>query len=319
LEKQVGRKARRRQRFAAAPNATALLFAIGAIGTVQAAPEGSKGGPPAFKSVWKMDLPAGTQRVAVADVTDDKLPRLLVLNAEGTLAIQKLSAEGSKEEATVALGTDAARFVAGHFTKGKPAQIVVPKAVFYREGETYRKKELPDLTEVTGSVRFADGTENIFSMAPESPPAGFELDLSAEKPVKPGREVPQPQAEGSDYREIVPFFPPEMFQKEPFPEEVKNGGLVRLFVPRSDKKLYGVFSWQAADGPYVAVVNGGDLFPQPVAEMKPLWKSPKLAGRVLDIALGTDPKGGTQTGLLVLTQAGEDGKGRNLEFFALEP
>jgi hypothetical protein len=53
--------------------------------------------------------------------------------------------------------------------------------------------------------------------------------------------------------------------------------------------------------------------------MKPLWKSPKLGGKVLDMALGADPKGGTQTGLLVLTQAGEDGKGRSMEFFALEP
>src|SRR5262249_4337774 len=153
---------------------------------------------------------------------------------------RKLSAEGSKEEATVALGPGAARFVVGHFTKDKlagdrrPAQIVVPNAVFYREGETYRKKALPDLTEVTGSVRFADGTENIFSMTPDSPPASFELDLGAENPVKSGREVPQPQAEGSDYREIIPFFPPEIFEKEPFPEEVKSGGLVRLFVPRSD-------------------------------------------------------------------------------------
>jgi hypothetical protein len=99
---------------------------------------------------------------------------------------------------------------------------------------------------------------------------------------------------------------------------VKKGGLVRLFIPRSDKKLYGVFSWQAAEGSYVALVGGGDLFPRPVAAMKPLWKSPKLGGKVLDLALGPDPKGGTQTGLLVLTQAGEDGKGRSLEFFALE-
>jgi hypothetical protein len=296
-----------------------LVLAIGAIGAAQAAQEGPKSGAPAFKPVWKMDLPAGTQRVAVADVTGDKVPRLLVLNAEGTLAIHKLSAEGSKEEATVALGTSASRFVVGHFTKGKPAQIVVPNAAFYREGETYRKKELPDLTDVTGSVRFADGAEVIFSMSPESPPASFELDVAAEKPVKPGRELPQPQAEGSDFREVVAFFGPELFEREPFPAEVRNGKLVRLFIPRSDKKLYGIFSWQATDGSYVAVVGGGDLFPQPVAEMKPLWKSPKLAGKVLDLALGPDPKGGTQTGLLVLTQAGEDGKGRSLEFFAMEP
>lgn len=295
------------------------MLAMSAIGAVRAAPEGGKSGPPAFKPAWKMDLPAGTQRVAVADVTGDKLPRLLVLNAEGTLAVRKLSAEGSKEEATLTLGPGAERFVVGHFARGKPAQIVVPQAVFYREGDAYRKKALPDLTEVTGSVRFADGTETIFSMAPESPPESFALDLAAEMPVRPGRALPQPEAEGTDLREIVAFFPAEMFERESFPAEIKSGRLVRLFVPYSDKKLYGVFSWQAADGSHVAVVGGGDLFPEPAAGMKPLWKSPKLPGKVLDIALGADPKNGMQTGMLVLTQAGEDGKGRSLEFFALEP
>jgi hypothetical protein len=64
-------------------------------------------------------------------------------------------------------------------------------------------------------------------------------------------------------------------------------------------------------------MRNGD--PLPNAAMKPLWKSGKLAGKVLDLALGPDPKGGTQPGLLVLTQAGADGQGRSLEFFALEP
>jgi hypothetical protein len=318
LVQQPGPETRRRARLAAAFGAGALIIAISATTKTQAAAEDPKSGPPTFKSVWKMDLPAGTQRVAVADVTEDKLPRLLVLNAEGTLSIRKLSADGSKEEATVALGPGADRFVAGHFAKGKPAQIVVPKAIFYREGETYRKKELPDLNEVTGSIRFADGTESVFSMTPDNPPSSYELDLAAEKPVKPGRELPQPQAEGNDFRDVVAFFPPELFERESFPPEVKSGRLVRLFVPRSDKKLYGVFSWQATDGSYVAVVGGSDLFPEPAVGMKPLWKSPKLPGKVLDIALGPDPKGGAQTGMLVLTQAGDDGKGRSLEFYALE-
>ena len=52
--------------------------------------------------------------------------------------------------------------------------------------------------------------------------------------------------------------------------------------------------------------------------MKPIWKSPNLAGKVLDIALGPDPRGSSQTGVLVLQAAGDDGKGRVVEFFALE-
>lgn len=309
----------------AAASAWALLAVVGAAGPAWAAVEEPKSKTLAFKPVWKMDLPAGTRRVAVADTAatgasgEEKAVRLLVLNAEGVLAIRKLSNAGAKEEASVSLGPGAAHFVVGHFARGGPAQIVVPSAVFYREGETYRKKALPDLTEVTGSVRFADGTENIFVMSRESPPLGYELDLAAEKPLKAGRDVPTPGAEDGAYREISPHLTPEIFENEPFPEPVKRGGLVRLFAPRADKRLYGILSWQAADGSYVAAVGGGDLFPEPAADMKPLWKSEKLSGKVLDIALGPDPKGGTESGFLVLTQVGDDGKGRQIEFFTLAP
>jgi hypothetical protein len=305
----------RRRTTAALCTASFLL----AMGTPLAAQEEKKSGPPTFKSVWKMDLPASTKRVAVADVMEDKLPRLLVLNAEGTLAIQKLSAEGSKEEASVALGAEAGRFVAGHFSKSGPAQIVVPTAVFYREGGTFRKKALSGLEELRGSVRFKDGTESLFLFTREMPPTTHELDLAAEKTVKEGREFPQPTAEGSDFREIVPHFDPDMFENAPFPEEVKKGSLARLLVPRADGRLYGLLSWQAADGSHVVTIGGSDLFPEPNADMKPLWKSPKLAGKVLDIALGPDPKGGAATGILVLTEAGDGGKGRQVEFFAIEP
>src|SRR6266513_3163510 len=38
-----------------------------------------KAGPPSYKSAWTADAPAGTTRVAVADVTGDKTPRVLAL------------------------------------------------------------------------------------------------------------------------------------------------------------------------------------------------------------------------------------------------
>lgn len=304
-----------RHRSPRAIGVAGVLIAV-ATGTALAAQE--KGGAPAFKPVWKMDLPAGTQRVAVADVTADKLPRLLVLNAEGTLAVQKLSAEGAKEEATIPLGAGAGRFTVGHFSKGGPAQIVVPDAVFYREGETFRKKAISGLGDLRGSVRFADGTESLFVFRQDGPPMTHGLDLNAEKPVMMGRDLPEPKPEGGDLKELIPHFDSDMFENAPFPEAAKKGSLARLFVPRADGKLYGLLSWQATDGSYVVLVGGNDLFPDPNPDMKPLWKSPKLAGKVLDIALGPDPKGGAASGMLVLTQAGDDGKGRRVEFFALE-
>ena len=51
------------------------------------------------------------------------------------------------------------------------------------------------------------------------------------------------------------------------------------------------------------------------AELKPVWKSPKLS-TILDVAVGTDPKGSKKTGFFVLQATGADGKGRTLEFFA---
>ena len=91
-----------------------------------------------------------------------------------------------------------------------------------------------------------------------------------------------------------------------------------LLDPSLDNLIFCLFAWQEADAPYVALVDAGALFPQPVPDTKPLWKSPKLSGKVLDIALGPDPRGSKQTGFLILEASGEGGKGRTVEFFAVE-
>jgi hypothetical protein len=310
-------KMRRFAGSSVAVGALALLATAGGVWPARAQ-DAKKSGPPTLKSAWKMDLPTGTQRVAVADVTDDKRPRLLVLDGEGTLSVQKLSDTAAEKEASIPLGAGAARFVAGHFAKDRPAVIAVPGAVYYRDGDKYSKKAAADLTEVTGSVRFPDGREFIFVFTEGSPPVSYSVDLSADKPLKGGPEVPEPDAKAGQFREIVAYLPQEIFDHGPFPDEVKKGAIARLFDPHSENRLYGVLAWQATDGAYVVVVDGADLFPEPKADMKPTWKSPKLAGKVLDIALGPDPKGSKQTGVFVLQAAGDDGKGRVLEFFALE-
>jgi hypothetical protein len=282
------------------------------------AQEAKKNGAPKYKSAWKMDLPAGTTRVAIADVTEDKKPRLLVLDKDGTLTISKLSDTGTAKESTVALGKDASRFVTGHFAAGKPALIVAPGAVFYKDGEKYSKKEAPELTEITGSARFIDGTEVVFVLAQGGPPTSYGIELAAEKPLTPGKELPQPDPSGGQFREIVANLPSEMLEQEPFPEPVKKGGIVRLIDSYTDNRIFGLVSWQEGDASYVAILEAASLFPQPVADSKPIWKSPKMSGKVLDISMGPDPKGSKQTGFLVLTASGEDGKGRTAEFFALE-
>src|ERR1051325_318626 len=41
---------------------------------------GKKSGAPAFKAAWKLSVPAGARRIAVADTAGDKKTRLLVLD-----------------------------------------------------------------------------------------------------------------------------------------------------------------------------------------------------------------------------------------------
>ena len=48
-----------------------------------------------------------------------------------------------------------------------------------------------------------------------------------------------------------------------------------------------------------------------------VWKSQKLS-KILDVAVGADPKGTKKTGFFVLQATGADGKGRTVEFFALD-
>ena len=113
-------------------------------------------GGPTFKSAWTAELAAGTSRLACADVTGDKKGRLLAL--EGSmLRILNMTGEKPMKEADVELGKGASSFAAGQFAKGKPAVIVVPGAVFYRDGEKYTKKDAADIADVTGTASFING------------------------------------------------------------------------------------------------------------------------------------------------------------------
>lgn len=299
----------------------AALAVVGAMAATSVqAQEAKKSGTPNYTSAWKMDLAAGTKRIAVADVTEDKKPRLLVLNAEGKLTVHKLSATATApgdSEGAVSLGEKADKFAVGHFAKGKPAVIAVPGAIFYREGEAYSKKAAGDLTDVSGSVRFTDGGEYILIFDGQGPPTSRGVDLSAANLLTAGPDMPEPKAEGGSYREVVVTLSPELQEHLPLPEEAKKGGILRLVDPRSDSKLFGLLAWQTADSSHAVLVDGGSLFSN-AGDMKPLWKSPKLAGKILDIAPAPDPRGSKQQGFLVLQATGADGKGRLLEFFALD-
>ncbi len=294
-----------------------LSVVLPASAQEKAVVEAKKAGEPAFKSSWKVDIPADTKRAAVADVIGDGKPRLLRLGADGTLTVHKLADGKPEKETSLALGKDAAKFVVGHFAKDKPPIIVAPGGTFYWDKDKFSQKPAPDAQGIYASVRMTDGSEVFIAFEKDAPPEVYTVDLSMAKVFQSGAELPQMMAEGGSIREIAPEFPRDFFEMQPFPEEIKKGGIARVFDPRMTGKLYGLFAWQATDGYYAALLGGDSLFPQPQADAKPIWKSPKLAGKVLDIALGRDMKDAKQTGFYVLQQSGAEGKERVLEFFAL--
>lgn len=306
--------------------ALTLLVTTGASAVIPAsaqekAPEAAKKAlEPAFKSAWKIDLPAETKRVAVAEITGDGKPRLLVLGADDTLTIHKIADGKPEKEASVALGKDAAKFVVGRFAKGSPPILVAPCGTFYwdKDKDKLVQKPATDAQGIYASVRMTDGSESFMVFQKDAPPAMYSIDLSKEKIFQPSADLPQPMAEGGSIREISVEFPRDFFEGEGFPDEVKKGGIARICDPRMTGKLYGLFAWQSAEGSYAALIGGGSLFPQPQADAKPLWKSPKLAGGILDIALGTNMKDAKQTGFYVLQKSGAEGKERVLEFFVLD-
>jgi hypothetical protein len=273
-----------------------------------------KGLPPEYKLLWKMKIDAPAERVGLGDVTGDKVARVILVGADGKASINKVTEEKVTEEATVDLGKEGKKFVVGNYTKGKPAVIVAPGVAYYRDGEKYSKKEVKDISDITGHARFSDGAENVFFFAGGGLPDAWTIDPSTDKGTVAGHDFVDPASGGGVYAELTIHPPVELLANLGVPEEGQKTGVMGLFDPRNEGKLYQWLTWAPKDGGTFIVVgefagNGGDF--------KPNWKSPKLAGKIVDVTLGSDPRGSKNAGILVLTQV-EGEKGRTLEFFALD-
>lgn len=275
-----------------------------------------KAGTPSYKSAWKQDVPEGTVRIALADLTDDKKPRLLTLGKDNKLTVSDISGEKPKEEDTLDLGKDADQFVVGRFAKGKPAVIAIPGTIYYRDGDKYSKKEAADLKMITGMAHFADEAENILVGGGMGAPQSFAVDLTGEKPLVAGKEMKDPGNAEGYYSHIIFRLPKEARESGPFPEELKSLAAFTIVAHGTDKKLYMLFPGKADGDHGFGLVDMRSL--QGGGSSNPVWKSPKIGGKILDFAVGADPKGSKKNGILVLTATGEGGKKRSVEFFAQE-
>jgi len=271
-------------------------------------------GAPHFTSAWKITLPAGTRRIAIADVAGDRQSRLLVLGEDNTLSIDRVTKDGLQKEDSLDLGPNSAQFAAGRFANDRPALIAVPGAVFYKDGDKYTRKEVAGLKAIDGSARFVKGPESLLAYENGSAKT-WTLDLSAEDPLVPGKPLVNPQDSAGVLRMVILHTSPDKLATLNIPEPAAKSGVVGGFDPREDGRYYLFAPVIEGNGTYLEIVNkdalnGGDT--------TAVWKSDKLAGKALDVAVGHDPKGGKQTGLFVLETTGDDDKGRIVEFYALD-
>jgi hypothetical protein len=272
--------------------------------------------PLEFRSSWKLAAPEGARRVGLGDVMGDKKPRILVLDTTEELAVMNIAEDKLVKETGIKLGPKAGKFFVGNFEKGKPAVIAVPGAVHYRSGDTFASKPAPELTNVTGTVKFQDGEECVFLFDSMEEPPVFGVDTSKTNPLTVGRGMVLPDQGGGIYASVVARLTPDMIAMLGFPSQVQQAGVFGLWDPWGDGTLHAWAPWTDDSGTKLvfldpgAVMGGGAL--------KPTWQSGKLAGKVLDAAVGTDPKDGKSPGILLLMATGEGGKDRTLEFLALD-
>ena len=103
------------------------------------------------------------------------------------------------------------------------------------------------------------------------------------------------------------------------PDNGRKLGLAGYADPRSDGNIYTWLPLQDESGAYLTLADKGALTPgQERRDWNPIWTSPRLQGRILDVTFGIDPRGSKKPGFFVLETGGPDGKGRVVEFLALD-
>lgn len=293
------------------PRVTTLTIAV--LTAVSALPSIAQD-VPAIKTTWNAELPAGVRRIAVADVAGDGKLRLLALGTGAALTIYGLAGDKPAQEATVDLGPSADQFVAGKFAKDRSA-IAAPGVIVLKEGDAYKVHKTAKVDRVTGMVRFSDGTENLFFFDGMSSPDSWAVDPAAAEPAVTGREMPNPGQDPGAYTYALIHVKPEMLAAFHLPEQAQKAGVFG-FHAMPGGKLVSFAPWIDADASYLTLYEM--RMGEPGDDLKPLWKSPKLPGKVLDMAIGSDPKTGKGMGLYVLQATGTDGKGRLVEYYAPE-
>ena len=299
-------------------------------------PTASAAAPTAlFRSITRDTLPGNTRRVAVADVKGDRTPRLITLDEKpdtrdsSVLTIKRWDGKAFVTEFSADTPGTPDQLAVGRFTLDSKTVILTSRAAWYWNGKTYTSKPSPQPINLIGTLRSRIGSgDSVLATDAGGDLWEYRVSIGAGGDVLTGGH-PLKQLTGGDVSRMDMHGSQEFFAKIQLQSAFTQGGILGLMTGgKSGRQLL-----------YHAELDQDIDIKNPVGNGKAQfvlksqgWKvgvddprqptlanhfyTPRLAGDIYDVATES-AHGDGATGLLILTSATPDGKGRSLYFFAL--
>jgi hypothetical protein len=263
---------------------------------------------------WKQPVDASTVRVAVADTVGGADPRLVCLckpeSGPSKIIVLRWLNGAFAQEWSTDLPEAAKTFAVGRFDAAVPmAEIVTGRSWFGWDGAKYAKHDMTKSAQPAGIVLRRDGTAILLTRDKDDFGA-YTLDSKAGSEALVRKDsLPD---DGQSFFGCVYASPADL--ETQVPPNCATTGLFAFWDVQSTgrpARLVGQFVPKGQEPGWYAVLAAA-ISPKAVV---PLWRSPALDGRLLDVAYG-DPKSGGAPAMTVL-HASADGKGKVLSVFAL--
>jgi len=296
-----------------------------------------KSGWPSFRYMWKEEFKTLPRRMAVADVTGDGKPRLILLNEKAedknssTLEIRRWDGKQFVTEFTADVAAQPDRLAVGKLGgANSPAVILTTSGFWTWNGTTFTHQPSSTAIPIIGVTQMPDGSARALVAPTSKNILAYKVNVTS---VKQGDwlvdPIPAPTVPAYSWADM--HSSPEFLQSMGFPSSIGSGGVIGIWHLKA-YKAYFLYQMDrgmdvAADpknpgSPKITFNNTYHVVLQETRTGGTVWTSPRLPGEGYDI-INADPKGGEKQGLLVLFNGttpvnGVAGKGRTLAFFAME-
>lgn len=303
--------------------------------------------PPVFHFGWKLVLTDLPRRIAVDQAVGEERPRLISLNEKpgdkngAILTVKRWDGKALVTEFSQETSGASDKLAVGHFAgANRRAVILTEDAVWFPEGKLYVRKPFAHPMNLFGATRLKDGTERVLVTRTVKSGADEQIEVKAYRvdPTGKGDDLLIDPIAAPGSAQVLwgdMHADPTFFSKIGMPFGLGSGGLIGLWDVRKFGKMFL----------YQAKVNQDlDIKPTPDEKGNPqfvirsqawnvafldtaadpsqpapgqLYYTPTLSGAICDIAIQS-MKSKDIPGLLILTSASMDGKGRSLYFFPLD-